>query len=99
MSAKDTTMITGAKSVECLPNGVDCERFQPSPAQPESHRLLLIGSFAHLPNLLALEFFLRDVWPLEADLVMARLYGRLLARIAAAAVQCVRLYSLPRLRA
>jgi glycosyltransferase involved in cell wall biosynthesis len=26
--------------------------------------LLLIGSFAHLPNLLALEFFLCDVWPL-----------------------------------
>ena len=64
MSTKDTAMIAGAKSVECLPNGVDCERFQPSPSQPESHRLLLIGSFAHLPNLLALEFFLRDVWPL-----------------------------------
>jgi glycosyltransferase involved in cell wall biosynthesis len=26
-------------------------------------RLLFIGSFAHLPNLLALDFFLREVWP------------------------------------
>ncbi len=64
MSAKDTQTVTGARSVECLPNGVDCERFQPSEIEPESGRLLLIGSFAHLPNLLALEFFLRDVWPL-----------------------------------
>ncbi len=64
MSARDTQTITGARSVECVPNGVDCERFQPSEGEPEPRRLLLIGSFAHLPNLLALEFFLRDVWPL-----------------------------------
>jgi GT2 family glycosyltransferase/glycosyltransferase involved in cell wall biosynthesis len=64
MSAKDTQLIASARSVDCLPNGVDCERFQPQSAEPEPRRLLLIGSFAHLPNLLALEFFLRDVWPL-----------------------------------
>jgi len=67
MSNKDAGMITGATTVECLPNGVDCDRFQPrisEPAsEPEPRRLLLIGSFAHLPNLLALEFFLNEVWP------------------------------------
>ncbi len=63
MSAQDMRTVQGARSVECIPNGVDCERFQPSATQPEPHRLLLIGSFAHLPNLLALEFFLREVWP------------------------------------
>lgn len=47
----------------CLPNGVDLQRFQPAPHAPESGRLLFIGSFAHLPNVLALEFFLREVWP------------------------------------
>lgn len=64
MSARDAGMVSGARSVECLPNGVDCGRFQPFTEAPEPKRLLLIGSFAHLPNLLALEFFLRDAWPL-----------------------------------
>lgn len=64
MSAKDAAAVSGARSVEMLPNGVDCERFQPSAESPEPRRLLFIGSFRHLPNLLALEFFLRDVWPL-----------------------------------
>ena len=47
-----------------LANGVDIERFQPSAVEPEPDRLLFIGSFAHLPNLLAIDFFLREVWPL-----------------------------------
>jgi GT2 family glycosyltransferase/glycosyltransferase involved in cell wall biosynthesis len=64
MSARDERMIAGARYVACLPNGVDSDRFQPSIAAPEPRRLLFIGSFAHLPNLLALEFFLRNVWPL-----------------------------------
>ena len=46
-----------------IPNGVDLERFQPSPQAPEPRRLLFIGSFAHRPNVMALEFFLRDVFP------------------------------------
>ena len=64
MSSKDAATVTGARSVAILPNGVDCERFRPAGGEPEAKRLLFIGSFAHLPNLLALEFFLRDVWPL-----------------------------------
>ncbi len=64
MSAKDETTVEGARRTICLPNGVDTERFQPSGAEPKPRRLLFIGSFAHLPNLLALDFFLRDVWPL-----------------------------------
>lgn len=62
MSHKDAQTAAGAP-VEVIPNGVDCERFTPSAAAPESKRLLFIGSFAHLPNLLALDFFLREVWP------------------------------------
>jgi glycosyltransferase involved in cell wall biosynthesis len=62
MSQKDRAMITGARAVT-LPNGVDLERFRPAARDPEPRRLLFIGSFAHLPNLMAAEFFLRDVWP------------------------------------
>jgi len=63
MSEKDRRAVTGARRVEVLPNGVDIERFQPSAEPPEPRRILFIGSFAHLPNLLAVDFFLREVWP------------------------------------
>jgi len=66
MSGKDQAFITGAKQVRCLPNGVDTSRFQPPGLEPESGRLLFIGSFAHLPNVLAVEYFVREVWPLLA---------------------------------
>ncbi len=62
MSDKDRAMIEGGQAVS-LPNGVDIERFTPSDEEPEAGRLLFIGSFGHLPNVLALEFFLREVWP------------------------------------
>jgi glycosyltransferase involved in cell wall biosynthesis len=61
MSEKDRTLV-GAKAF-CLPNGVDLERFQPSNAPPEPCRILFIGSFGHLPNVLAVDFFLRESWP------------------------------------
>jgi GT2 family glycosyltransferase/glycosyltransferase involved in cell wall biosynthesis len=67
MSSRDERSVTGAPRTACLANGVDTERFRPSDAaarlEPEPRRLLFIGSFAHLPNLLALEFFLGQVWP------------------------------------
>jgi len=60
MSEKDRALIAGAA---CIANGVDLERFQPSTQAPEPRRLLFIGSFAHRPNVMALEFFLREVFP------------------------------------
>jgi glycosyltransferase involved in cell wall biosynthesis len=68
MSEKDSRTV-GGKAVE-LPNGVDLARFQPSEIEPEPRRLLFIGSFAHLPNLLALEFFLTRVWPLLENVTL-----------------------------
>jgi glycosyltransferase involved in cell wall biosynthesis len=50
--------------VATVPNGVDISRFEPSSESPDAKCLLFIGSFAHLPNLLALDYFLREVWPL-----------------------------------
>ena len=51
------------EKTSCLPNGVDLDRFQPAGSCPDPARLLFIGSFAHLPNVLAMDFFLREVWP------------------------------------
>ena len=45
-------------------NGVDLARFVPSEEEPINNRILFIGSFAHLPNVMALDFFLREAWPL-----------------------------------
>jgi GT2 family glycosyltransferase/glycosyltransferase involved in cell wall biosynthesis len=63
MSRKDAGMVEGARRVEVLANGVDLARFQPASVEPEPGRTLFIGSFAHLPNLMALEFFMRECWP------------------------------------
>lgn len=67
MSEKDRTLALreGVPSTRAvaLPNGVDLDRFQPSADRADPRRLLFIGSFAHLPNVLAVDFFLRVVWP------------------------------------
>jgi glycosyltransferase involved in cell wall biosynthesis len=62
MSDKDRQLIKGEATT--IANGVDLDRFRPSRGEPEPRRLLFIGSFAHKPNVLALEFFLRDVFPM-----------------------------------
>lgn len=62
MSEKDRALVDG--DAVTLPNGVDLDRFRPPADEPEARRLLFIGSFAHLPNLMAVEFFLNQVWPL-----------------------------------
>src|SRR6185436_18064009 len=67
MSERDRRTVGDAKAV-ILANGVDLDRFQSSGRDPEPRRLLLIGSFAHLPNVMAIDFFLRECWPHLADL-------------------------------
>jgi glycosyltransferase involved in cell wall biosynthesis len=66
MSEQDRAAVNLAKATT-LPNGVDLNRFRPSAVRPEPRRILFIGSFAHLPNLTAIDFFLRDVWPAIGD--------------------------------
>jgi glycosyltransferase involved in cell wall biosynthesis len=36
--------------------------------EPEPGRVLFIGSFTHLPNLMAVEYFLKEVWPSLQDI-------------------------------
>jgi len=65
MSEKDRRSVTGTRCVS-IANGVDLERFRPAPREPEPSRLLFIGAFQHLPNVTAIDYFLREVWPLLA---------------------------------
>ncbi len=62
MSQKDQALVKTARAV-VLPNGVDLDRFRVAAREPELRRLLFVGSFSHKPNMIALEFFLREVWP------------------------------------
>jgi glycosyltransferase involved in cell wall biosynthesis len=62
MSAKDCETIT-TPNAHAILNGVDLNRFIPSTVEPEPNRILFIGSFAHLPNVMALDFFLKEAWP------------------------------------
>ncbi|MCU1335571.1 MAG: glycosyl transferase, family 2 [Bryobacterales bacterium] len=73
MSEKDRALVSGATAI---PNGVDLERFQPTSQPPDPRRLLFIGSFAHRPNVLALEFFLRDVFPRLANVRLHVIAGQ-----------------------
>ena len=61
MSEKDRALVAGTRA-EVLPNGVHLERFRVATRDPEPGRLLFIGSFSHLPNLMAAAFFLDEVW-------------------------------------
>jgi GT2 family glycosyltransferase/glycosyltransferase involved in cell wall biosynthesis len=73
MSEKDRKAVPGSMAI---PNGVDLDRFQPSLLAPEGRRLLFIGSFAHPPNVLALEFFLRDVLPRLSNVTLHVIAGQ-----------------------
>jgi len=72
MSEKDRQLVAGAVAI---PNGVDLERFQPGLDEPETRRLLFIGSFRHRPNVLAVEFFLNDVFPLLNNVTLHVIAG------------------------
>lgn len=63
MSNKDASLISGARNVTVIENGVDIERYQPTSTPPVPRRLLFIGSLAHLPNLMALVWFVNEVFP------------------------------------
>jgi GT2 family glycosyltransferase/glycosyltransferase involved in cell wall biosynthesis len=73
MSEKDRGIVPGSIVIA---NGVDLERFMPSDCEPEPRRLLFIGSFAHRPNVLAMEFFLREVFPRLERVTLHVIAGR-----------------------
>lgn len=75
MSEKDRAAV-GLPTAVAISNGVDLERFTPGDDEPDPTRLLFIGSFAHLPNLMALDFFLKEVWPRLAGMTLHVIAGQ-----------------------
>ncbi len=74
MSDKDAGLLTGARTV-VIPNGVDLDRFMPSP-EPTDCRLLFVASFAHFPNVVACRWFLEHVWPRLSGVTLEVVAGR-----------------------
>jgi glycosyltransferase involved in cell wall biosynthesis len=63
---KEKAVAAGAPAARTwiVPNGVDVERFQPAPEpQGSPPELLFVGSFRHLPNLLAFQHLQREILP------------------------------------
>ncbi len=51
------------RNVEVIPNGVDLERFKIAPKAGGPPTVLFVGSFRHLPNLLAFETLRESIMP------------------------------------
>jgi ribosomal protein S18 acetylase RimI-like enzyme/glycosyltransferase involved in cell wall biosynthesis len=65
MSEKDRAML-GIPQACVIENGVDLDRFEPTPETP-GRRLLFIGSFRHFPNIVAFRFLTEEILPLVPD--------------------------------
>jgi ribosomal-protein-alanine acetyltransferase len=73
MSDKDSTLLK-VPHTHTIKNGVDFERFVPSPETP-GRRLLFIGSFRHFPNIVAYRFLTEEILPLVSDVDLTVVAG------------------------
>jgi len=63
VSAADRQAI-GTPNVWVLPNGVDTEQFRPNPIIPSKPRIVFTGNLSYFPNVDAITYFARTVFPL-----------------------------------
>lgn len=56
--------VAPAARVVAVPNGVDTEYFQPSHRESAVQSLIFVGSLNWYPNVDAVQFLLREVWPI-----------------------------------
>ena len=49
--------------IAVVPNGVDTSAFRPIPLDERRQHVLFVGSLDYAPNIEALQFFVRQVWP------------------------------------
>jgi polysaccharide biosynthesis protein PslH len=45
------------------PTGVDCDFFRSRGQEPEAGTLVFVGNFRHSPNLIGIQWFLKQAWP------------------------------------
>lgn len=58
------TRLCGRGNFVTVPNGVDTDYFRPSGADKKANTLMWVGSMASPYNADAVDYFLRDIWPL-----------------------------------
>ncbi|WP_121970523.1 glycosyltransferase [Leptolyngbya sp. BC1307] len=58
------TALSGKESISVIPNGVDLDMFTPRSQDPGGHALVFIGAMDNLPNIDAVTFLARDIFPL-----------------------------------
>lgn len=73
MSEKDRELLA-IRHATVIENGVDLERFEPSPETP-GRRLLFIGSFRHFPNVVAFRFLTEQILPRLKDVELTVVAG------------------------
>lgn len=56
--------LSGKASISVIPNGVDLNMFTPRPQDPGGHALVFIGAMDNLPNIDAVNFLAKDIFPL-----------------------------------
>jgi glycosyltransferase involved in cell wall biosynthesis len=70
--------VTGKNNVEVLPNGIDCDHYQPGDEPQEERSCVFWGRLDFGPNIQALQWFCRKVWPRvrrKAPDASFRIYG------------------------
>ncbi|MEL7223723.1 MAG: glycosyltransferase, partial [Cyanobacteria bacterium J06576_12] len=55
--------ISGKNSTYVIPNGVDLDLFTPRPSDPGGQNLVFIGAMDNLPNIDAVTFLAKDIFP------------------------------------
>ncbi len=57
-----------------IPMGIDASYFRPN-GNPKSNNLVFCGSFSHEPNIEAIKYFIKDIWPkAKSDIKDLKLY-------------------------
>lgn len=54
----------GARNTHVIPSGIDIEKIKPPVTEALPHRLVFVGSFSHHPNLDAMPWFVKEIFPL-----------------------------------